>query len=85
MCGSKHNISCRVPLLLSLDAVSTFGIAIIGAEWRACKLPLLGVIVRNLPWHAATNELQQQINLAAPLSVSLSLFISPSLSLSLRL
>lgn len=60
----------------SLDAVSTFGIAIIGAEWRACKLPLLGVIVRNLPWHAATNELLQQINLAAPLSLSVSLSLS---------
>lgn len=64
----------------SLDAVSTFGIAIIGAEWRVCKLPLLGVIVRNLPWHAATNELQQQINLAAPeRELSLCLFASLTL------
>lgn len=78
MCGSRHILPGS-----SLGAVSTFGIAIIGAEWRACKLPLLGVIVRNLPWHAATNELLQQINLAAPLSLSLSLQspFSPSLRL----
>lgn len=76
MCGSRHILPGS-----SLGAVSTFGIAIIGAEWRACKLPLLGVIVRNLPWHAATNELLQQINLAAPLSLSLQFPFSPSLRL----
>lgn len=76
MCGSRHILPGS-----SLGAVSTFGIAIIGAEWRACKLPLLGVIVRNLPWHAATNELLQQINLAAPLSLSCQSPFSPSLRL----